>query len=294
MFRTPWAKCVALIALLPGVVFAQNTTLEQFARAQLHDANAAGFIHVRDVKSGRVLAHVASNDDLAVDSPLAPLSVIKVFVAAVWLEHGFGDTVLDCDASSRYPVRHMKVEDVLVSGCDSAGKHMAVLLRQKLGAARVLSDLRRLGIQGLTLKPAATDEEWGFVLSLGERDVPVTPSEVSRFFAAIGSGGGKWMSAPTAQTLQEALEAVVQHGTADSIKDALAGTGWRIGGKTGTGPGECGDHCDGWFAGIVSDQHGGRYAVLAFIRGKGLGGGVAAHAVAEVAKYLATHDATGN
>jgi cell division protein FtsI/penicillin-binding protein 2 len=284
-----WRNIVVVACLAAaGIAQQQSASLTAFTRQQLKDANAPGFIHVRDVKSGRVLAHAASGDDLAVDSPVAPLSVIKVFVAAMWLEHGFGDTVVDCDASARYPVRHMKVEDVIASSCDTAGKRMAVLLRQKLGAKRVLADLRRYGIEGITLKSDAGDEDWGSVLSLGERDVPVTPLQVSRFFAAIGNGGGKLMSARTAQTIQAALGAVVQRGTADSIKDALAGTGWRIGGKTGTGPGLCGDHCDGWFAGFVSDPRGGRYVVLAFIRGRGLGGGVAAHVVAAVAEYLAS------
>jgi len=290
MSRIVLLKCASLIILLSAGV-GQPSAVDRVAREQLSKANADGFILVHDVRSGRVLAHIGEPKSFGIDSSVAPLSVIKVFVAAVWLEHGFGDTVVDCDGGQRDRVRRMNVEEMLVSGCDSAGKRMAVLLRQKIGGARVLSDLRRFGIASLTLKPDATDEEWGRVLSLGEEQVPVTPAQVAVFFAAIGNRGGKLMSNRTARALQSALDAVVQRGTADSIKDALAGTGWHIGGKTGTGPGACADHCDGWFAGLVGDSRGTRYVVLAMIRGKGLGSGVAAHAVASIAEYLAANEA---
>src|SRR5207253_173133 len=160
----------------------------------------------------------------------------------LWLEHGFGDTKVDCEASPRYPVRHMLVEDVLSSGCDSAGRDMAVLLRKKLGGKKVLAELRRYGLRVITLKPEAPDSEWGSVLSLGEEQVSVTPNQIAAFFGAIGNGGGRLMSRATAERLSKALEGVVEHGTAESIKDSLASTAWRIGGKTGTGPGQCGDH----------------------------------------------------
>lgn len=79
------------------------------------------------------------------------------------------------------------------------------------------------------------------------------------------------MSAETARQLRTALDDVVARGTATSVRDALADTGWRIGGKTGTGGGNCGDHCDGWFASIASDGAQARYVILAYVRGKGLG-----------------------
>lgn len=284
-------KCVTFIALLPNVLLAQSTALEQFARQRLQETNAVGFVHVRDVKTGRVLVHENTAPDLAMHSSVAPLSVIKVYLAASWLEHGFGDYAVDCDGSASRPVRHMRVEDVLMSSCDSAGKRMAILLRRRIGAAAVLSDLRRYGIRDLTLRPDASDDEWGRVLSLGEQQVPATPAQISGFFAAIATGGGKLLSAHTAERLESGLEATVERGTATAIKDSLAGTGWKIGGRTGTGPGECGDHCDGWFASLVSDRRRGRYVVLAFIRARGLGSGVAAHTAAAVAEYLATHDA---
>jgi Penicillin binding protein transpeptidase domain len=266
------------------------------AHGILRDSNATGFIHVRDVNSGRVLAHVSTSSDatLGVDSPLAPLSVIKVYLAAIWLERGFGSTSVDCAAGATHPIRHMLVEEVLISGCDSAAMEMATILRREIGASVVLGGLHRYGLNELTLKPDASDTEWGRVLSLGEEEVPVTPQQMSAFFRAIGQGGANLVSPQTASRLTKALDDVVQRGTATSIKDVLTNTDWHIGGKTGTGPGDCGDHCDGWFASLASDPHGARYVVLVFIRGRGLGSGVAAHSAASMAEYLAAHNPTAS
>src|SRR5262249_49848484 len=99
-------------------------------------------------------------------------------------------------------------------------------------------------------------------------------------------GGDHLMSVTTARRLRAALEAVVQRGTAAGIKQTFAGSEWRIGGKTGTGPGDCGQRCGGWFASLVSDRRGGRYVVLGVIEGKGAGGGVSAQTAAAVARNL--------
>ena len=274
---------------------ASDSALEAFARRALRDADATGFIHVRDVSSGHVVAHVTSaesgrKDSLAMDSLVPPLSVIKVYLAAAWLEHGFGSTKVECAPSANKPVRHMLIDDVLISGCDSAAGEMAAILRHKVGASEVLRDLRRYGIKDLTLSPDASDSEWRRVLSLGEDQVKATPRQLSAFMLAISQGGGKLFSAATADRLTAALEAVVQDGTATSIKNALNNTGWHIGGKTGTGPGECGDRCDGWFASLVRDQHHARYVILVLIKGRGLGGGLAARTAASTAQFLATRE----
>jgi Penicillin binding protein transpeptidase domain len=262
--------------------------VESFARDALHAVDASGFVHVRDVRSGEILAHVATSDgdarDLEIDSFVRPLSVVKVLVAMSWLEHGLGALEVPCSR----PLRRMQVDEILVSGCDSAGAEMAVSLRRRIGGSEVLRDLRRFGFRHVALRADATDAGWGAALSLGEEAVAVTPRELSSFFAAIGRGGGALCSAATAGRLRSALEAVVARGTATAIEHVLAGTGWSIGGKTGTGPGQCGDHCDGWFASLLSDRSGGRYAILVFIRGKGRGGGVAAGIASSVAKSLIT------
>jgi hypothetical protein len=281
---------LCIIAIILGQQAASSPALETFARGALHDANASGFIQVRDVLSDRVLVHVSTGERdgaaLGIDAPVVPLSVIKVYVAAAWLEHGFGDVVVDCAPSGGHPLRRMRVEDVLSSGCDSAGADMAVMLRRKLGAARVLQDLRRYGLDHVTLPPDASDAHWGAVLSLGEEEVTVTPRQVSAFLRAVGHGDPQLFSSRTAHRLRAALDGVVQHGTGASIKDVLAGTRWHLGGKTGTGPGQCGDHCDGWFASLLSDRGEARYVILVFIQAKGLGGGLAARTAAAIARQL--------
>ncbi len=255
---------------------AADAALEAFARQALHDVDAIGFIHVRDVSSGRVLAHVTSAESdqgngLGIDSPVLPLSVIKVYLAAVWLEHRFGSTKVDCVPSANKLVRHMLIDDVLISGCDSAAGEMAVIVRKKLGASEVLRDLDRYGIENLTLKPDASDSEWSRFLSLGEDQVKTTPRQLSAFMLAIGQGGGKLLSAATGERLAAALEAVVQDGTATSIKSALNNTGWHI-------------------ASLLRDPHHARYVILVFIQGRGLGGGFAARTAVSTAQFLAARE----
>ena len=269
-----------------------DTALTKLTRQILRDAQAAGFIDVTEVGSGRQIAYAGltatGKDDpnLAADALVQPLSVIKVFVAAEWIDRGFADTMIDCEPAGGHAPRRMSVDEMLITGCDSAGARMATILRQKLGADTVLRDLRRFGLLHLTLPPDASDADWGAALTLGERDVPVSAEEVSTFLRAIAQGGATLVSAETARRLRAALDDVVTRGTATPVKDMLAGTSWRIGGKTGTGPGNCGDHCDGWFASIESDAAQPRYIILAYVRGKGLGSGVAAHAAATIAQHL--------
>lgn len=191
----------------PGQRAESTSALEDFARHRLQDANANGFIHVRDVSSGRVLLHVSAtlepdqDSGLAIDSRVLPLSIIKVYLAAVWLERGFGGTTVDCAASATKPLRRMLVADVLVSGCDSAAEQMATILRRQLGAPEVLRDLHQYGIEDLTLGGDASDADWGRVLSLGEDRVSVTPRQLSSFSCAIGEGDAKLFSERTARRL---------------------------------------------------------------------------------------------
>ena len=277
----------------------QRSTLEGFARSVLRDASGRGFIHVRDVDTGEILAHVSGSasgvedQSLTIDSPIKPLSVVKLYVAASWLDHGFGKTLVHCLASGGRPSRGMLVEDVLASGCDSGGGEMAQTLKREIGAAEVLADLRRYGLEDLALKPDASDAEWASVLSLGEDKVTITPREASAFLREIGRRHGSILSPQTAYSLRAALDEVVQHGTAVGIKNSFGKSRWHIGGKTGTGPGQCGDQCDGWFASLLSEGSRPRYVILVFIRGRGLGGGVAAHTAVVVAKHLISTEPQG-
>lgn len=94
----------------------------------------------------------------------------------------------------------------------------------------------------------------------------------------------------TAKQLGEAMIDTVKRGTADRISGALEGTGWMIGGKTGTGgrPGAPLNQQDGCFAGLVFDNQGkARFTVATFVREGGTGGGNAAEISAAIARFLA-------
>ena len=62
------------------------------------------------------------------------------------------------------------------------------------------------------------------------------------------------MQPSTATKLETAMRGAVERRTAKGIIPILAGTGLKIGGKTGTGPGPNppGPESDGWFAGLFS------------------------------------------
>jgi cell division protein FtsI/penicillin-binding protein 2 len=90
-----------------------------------------------------------------------------------------------------------------------------------------------------------------------------------------------------ARTLDADLRAAVERGTAASVATRLEGTGWRLGGKTGTGPNVVGPTSDGWFAGAVFEGDVPRYTFAVFVEHHGPGGGVAASIAADLATSLA-------
>src|SRR5262249_10151125 len=55
----------------------------------LRDADAHGAALVTEVATGAVVASAASGREIA--APVLPLSVIKLYVAALWWQHGLGD-----------------------------------------------------------------------------------------------------------------------------------------------------------------------------------------------------------
>jgi Penicillin binding protein transpeptidase domain len=165
-----------------------------------------------------------------------------------------------------------------------------------------------------SLGQETTDNDWDDTLSLGEQRFITTAVHLSRFLQAIGNGGvmvapvaldestvppstigasTQVMSDPTARKLQEVMRRTVERGTAKSAKPILAGTGWTMGGKTGTGPDPNsktagpGPGSDGCFAGLIFDPKGkARFTVVTFVKHGGFGGGNAARISAEVARYL--------
>lgn len=153
--------------------------------------------------------------------------------------------------------------------------------------------------------------DWADTLSLGEERFVVTALHLSRFLQAVGNGGvmllpmaranrpgstipaakGRVMSETAALQLQAVMRGTVERGTAKSAKPILAGTGWTMGGKTGTGPDPgskaAGPGSDGCFTGLIFDPQGkARFTVVTYVNHGGLGGGNAARLSAELARFV--------
>jgi cell division protein FtsI/penicillin-binding protein 2 len=81
------------------------------------------------------------------------------------------------------------------------------------------------------------------------------------------------------------LDAVTR-GTGRKAARELAGSPWRLGGKTGTVPGASRE-TDGWFVGLAFDAAGqARYAVVVRLPGRGPGGGAPARMAARIVRLL--------
>ncbi|MQA89563.1 MAG: hypothetical protein GEU90_04945 [Gemmatimonas sp.] len=156
----------------------------------------------------------------------------------------------------------------------------------------------RLRISGRT-----GDAEWA-QLSIGQGPLDVTVVGVSRFVQSIANDGvmlpptieldlaldsprgQRVMRASTAEKLQEAMLQVVERGTGRGAGAIMQGTGWQIGGKTGTAQ-LAGRADNGWFASIVFDPEGEpRYTVVTLVVGGGGGSGAAATIAGRVAREL--------
>lgn len=175
---------------------------------------------------------------------------------------------------------------------------------------------KRLAPQPAYAELAALDDaHWASALSIGESNLMITALHVSRFFQAVGNrgllclpvarritktsksaangnciGSTRIVQEETTGKLISALADTVKRGSAKRVADALHDIGWTLGGKTGTG-GRAGAPLtaqDGWFAGLIFDQHGKpRYTVATFVRRGGLGSGHAADISVQAARYLA-------
>jgi cell division protein FtsI/penicillin-binding protein 2 len=143
-------------------------------------------------------------------------------------------------------------------------------------------------------------------MSIGQGPVDVTPIGISRFIAAIGNGGvmlpvtleadrlddvpeGHQVMKPgTAARLQGAMLEVVEKGTGVRALPILQGTGWRMGGKTGTADVRRGHVPDGWFAGLMFGPDGrARYSIVVYLQNGGQGGRSAAPVAAMMTRWMA-------
>jgi membrane peptidoglycan carboxypeptidase len=151
--------------------------------------------------------------------------------------------------------------------------------------------------------------EWAQI-AIGQGPVDVTPIGVSRFIQAIGNGGvmmqptieadrvperpeGRRVMKPeTAARLLDAMIGVVHKGTAISVAPMLEGTGWDLGGKTGTADIRRGAVPEGWFAGlIVGPDRKAKYTVVVLLHQGGQGGRLPAGVAAGMVRYFAAREA---
>lgn len=165
-----------------------------------------------------------------------------------------------------------------------------------------------------SLGKETSPKDWEDTLSIGEQRFVVTAFHLSRFLQAVGNGGvmlpavardaeapgstspapkrgNRVMSETAALRLQTLMRATVERGTAKSAGPILAGTGWAMGGKTGTGPepgsNAAGPRSNGCFAGLIFDAEGkARFTVVTFVNHGGFGGGNAARISAEIGRFL--------
>ena len=148
--------------------------------------------------------------------------------------------------------------------------------------------------------------EWGQI-AIGQGPVDVTPLAVSRFIQAIGNGGvmlpptieadrlddlpegTRVMKQTTSQKLMQSMLLVVDSGTAASANPRLAGTGWDMGGKTGSADVAGRPRADGWFAGLMFDpQRRPRYTVVVYLQAGAPGGRIPAAIGAEMTRFMAS------
>lgn len=160
----------------------------------------------------------------------------------------------------------------------------------------------------------APTKDWEETLSIGEEKIVATALHLSRFLQAVGNGGmmlpavardqeqpgstipattkgTRVMSEAAAKKLQTIMRGTVERGTARSASAVLAGTGWTMGGKTGTSgaPGTTapGPGSNGCFVGLIFDPQGkARFTVATFVNHGGFGGGNAARISAELGRFL--------
>ncbi len=145
-------------------------------------------------------------------------------------------------------------------------------------------------------------DEWA-QLAIGQGPLDVTVVGVSRFIQGIANDGvmrqprfefdrvrdgrdERIMSEETARRLQRDMKLVVEQGTGRAAGATLSGTGWTMGGKTGTA--QVGGRADnGWFAGILFGPDGEpRYTIVSFLEGGGPGGAGPATIAGQVARTL--------
>lgn len=194
---------------------------EEAARLITSQRVAAAIV-VQDVHTGALVAFasppppyglIAQQTAVGVATPLLPLSVAKVLLAASWWTH-------EPDIRAEHGSAPADVHEMIATGSDADGRAVALKLRQLVGSEAVLADMERFGFPRCTsssassgdtefwraiapewraqltpsascvsLSPQTPDLEWANDLSLGESGFSVTLLNLSRFLQAVGNGG---------------------------------------------------------------------------------------------------------
>jgi len=211
------SPCANSLAQFAVCVAANQRALEIMNASQLE-----AFTIVQDVRTGALVAFAASRpSSLDVTTPVLPLSVSKLLLAASWWDNAQPNSSFDSyrgmDDKRSPATRRVSVHEMLVGGSDKAAMEMAIALRRAVGTDTVLNDLKRYGLDqrsdaprddkfwaelapGLAtrlvpfeahalLTRETKDSEWAGTLSIGETNLIVTGLHISRFLQAVGHGG---------------------------------------------------------------------------------------------------------
>jgi hypothetical protein len=267
------------VAILHG---ARCEAANEKARDLLNARGLAGAVVIRDVRTGAVLVSAergGANARFDANTPVLPLSVMKLYLAAEAWEHS---TAPD-----------QRLTDLVAEGVDSEGRAIAVDLDAKVPRSAVVSDLARMGLSSCGAAPctwlsaSVSDKRWADAFSLGEADVATTVDDLSAFVRVIGDdgvGSDRVLSAATAHKLQAAMRATVTRGSARRVDGRVRG-GWTLGGKTGTGPATQHPY-DGVFAGLAFDPRGvPRYAFAIYLAHGGPGAEAPAETVSDLLNF---------
>ena len=280
----------SIIARIARTVFdsAVCEAANQFAIGMMKDRHVQAVTVMQDVRTGAMVSFAASDPaHLDVSTQVLPLSLAKVLLAASWWDNHQPESLGN-------PADN--VQDMVAIGNDSLGRRVVAALRKAVGSEKVRSDLQRYGFGAP--RSSLSDADWSSALSIGESEMTVSALQVSQFLQAVGNQGVQCAPGSAARPIVEpatserliaAMMDTVKRGSATRIAPILQGTGWTIGGKTGTG-GRAGaplDQQDGWFAGLVVDPGGKpRYTVATFVRQGGLGAGNAGEISAHLARFV--------
>jgi hypothetical protein len=109
---------------------------------------------VQDAQTGALIAFAASDPaQLDVTTPLLPLSIVKVMVAAAWWDH-------QQQAEAGLLDSERLLTEMIISGNDNAGRRIAAALRKSNGTEAVVKDLERYGFPSCASSAVKTDAQF--------------------------------------------------------------------------------------------------------------------------------------